>query len=206
MKILTTGGELTKNNCPSLPKQQSAVNGILKKVMKNLKALFIFSLFFIFSCNNRESSDKENLPSVNINSESTSARLSEGCPEGTHAVWSYSFDEFHFHRPKYNCDRGFWFCTKGGSGWTVECVPNGSTAPVSTISEGKARVWAKEVDGKIELHFPLALKDTEGYTPEDLATFNVDEEYEIYNGITLKTGDYPVQQTENELVVLVDLL
>ena len=43
------------------------------------------------------------------------------------------------------------------------------------------------------------------YTAEDLSTFNVDEEYEIYEGITLKIGAYSVSETENELVVVVDI-
>jgi hypothetical protein len=124
------------------------------------------------------------------------------CPEGTHAVLVYEFDAFRFHRPRYNCERGFWFCTSGGQ-WSIQCVPN---SPIAAIEGGIANIWAEELGGQMELHFPLELKNTEGYTQEDLSTFNVDEEYEIYEGIILKPGDYSVTETENELVVIVDII
>jgi hypothetical protein len=50
------------------------------------------------------------------------------------------------------------------------------------------------------------LKSLPEYSDEDLLTFNVDEEYEVFEGITLKTGDYSVTETATELVVLVDIL
>lgn len=115
---------------------------------------------------------------------------------------TYSFDEFHFHRPAKSCQSGFWFCTIGG-GWHTDCVRN---FPNASISGNIANIWAREVDGQAELHFPIALKETEGYTEEDLSTFNVDDEYTLSDGITLKKGDYPVKETSTELVVLVDLV
>lgn len=80
--------------------------------------------------------------------------------------------------------------------------------PTASISGNTASLWARYIEDsdQIEFHFPLELKDIEDYTAEDLATFNVDDELEIYEGFILKTGDYPVQETATELVILVDLL
>ena len=58
----------------------------------------------------------------------------------------------------------------------------------------------------MEIHYPIALKYTEGYTVDDLTTLNVDDDWELTEDITVKKGDYPVIQTENELVIEVDLL
>lgn len=153
-------------------------------------------------------SDKTNEPEKtnevqSSTSSSEALRALPDCPEGTHAVLTYEFDEFRFHRPRRDCESGFWFCTVGGH-WEVNCVPN---SPFASINGTTAYVWAQELEnGQIEIHFPLALKDTEGYSAEDLATFNVDEEYEIYEGITLKIGDYSVEETEIDLVVVVDVI
>jgi hypothetical protein len=134
----------------------------------------------------------------------TAKALPDDCPPGQHPALTYDFDEFRFHRPKYDCESGFWFCTKGGSGWQIKCVDN---LPFSYISGTTAHLWARQLDnGQMEMHFPLALRETEGYTAEDLATFNVDEEWEIYPGVTLKPGDYPVKEVEKELVVVVDTI
>lgn len=78
--------------------------------------------------------------------------------------------------------------------------------PIASKSGGVATIWAKELANKMELHFPLGLKTSGGYTQEDLSTFSVDEEYEIYDGVTLKPGSYSVSETANELIVVVDIL
>lgn len=172
--------------------------------------MLFFSVFSLLASCTKEIIEKETenknvsnlLP---IPSNENLRALPEDCPTGTHAVLQYNFDEFHFHRPRRSCQSGFWFCTVGGS-WEVNCVAN-TNSLLATINGNSAFVWAKELESnQIEIHFPIALKDTESYSAEDLAVFNVDEEYEIYNGITLKEGEYSVVETENELVVVVDYL
>ncbi len=179
--------------------------GINIFIMKKIISYVILMLGLCISLNSCSSDIDEQQGKLTSEEKSNvQSRILQGCPEGQHAVLSYSFDEFHFHRPAKACESGFWFCTKGGTGWHTECVKNNMSLTAS-IAGRTAFVWARELDDKIEIHFPIALKTTEGYTEEDLSTFNVDEEYEIYTGITLKPGDYPVTETETELVVLVDL-
>jgi len=48
-------------------------------------------------------------------------------------------------------------------------------------------------------------KDCVANSPYDLATFSVDQEYEVSTGITLKTGSYAVSDNGTELIVPVDL-
>jgi hypothetical protein len=173
---------------------------------KNILTLCILSLIALGACTKSANDNSDEVQSSASVSSRESLRLpSIECPPGYHPHLSYSFDEFHFHRPKKGCKSGFWFCTIGGS-WEVSCVSDHYRLPAS-INGTTAYVWAQELkNGQLEIHFPLALKNTEGYTKEDLATFNVDEEYEIYEGITLKTGDYPVQETDVDLVAIVDIL
>lgn len=140
---------------------------------------------------NLNDSDVRRLPSNNA----------YGCPEGQHEVWSYEFDGFNFHRPINGCQRGFSLCFKNGH-WVVTCVTN---TPVATLEDGLATVRAELIENdKILLHFPIALKEHESYIPEDFEFFNVDEEYEIAEGITLEPGEYEIQETETELLVIVD--
>lgn len=126
------------------------------------------------------------------------------CPEGTHPVIIYEFDEFRFHRPKWNCQSGFWFCTVGAK-WTVQCVPNASSFPYKPVISGKhATVIAELAEKNIRFHFPAALLSTEGYTKKDLSVFNVDEALEIDFGskkIKLITGDYAVKLVKEELII-----
>lgn len=136
------------------------------------------------------------------------------CPPGTHPVFVNNCGAFRFHRPINNCESGFWFCSVGGcSGWHIECwanTPNlqGSN-PVATITKGQASIWGQIVNNKFEIHFPIELTTTQGYTAQDLQVFSVDTDDQFFtNGTvqyTMKMGQYPVNTIGNELVVLVDL-
>ncbi|MBL0357973.1 MAG: hypothetical protein IPP72_14325 [Chitinophagaceae bacterium] len=125
------------------------------------------------------------------------------CPEGTHPVVIYEFDEFHFHRPKYNCKSGFWFCTTNGQ-WTIQCVPVSSFPYKSIIKENRINVIAELTEKSIRFHFPAALLQADGYSEKDLSVFNVDEALSFDFGskkIKLITGDYAVKLLEEELVI-----
>ncbi len=143
-----------------------------------------------------------------------SQNLMPECPTGTHPVFVNNCGPFRFHRPIYNCESGFWFCHEGGcSGWHLECWTNQpyfqASNPVANISNGQAMIWGRIVDKKFELHFPIALTTTQGYTAQDLSVFSVDADDHFFsNGAIqyiMKKGQYPVTAIGNELVVLVDL-
>ena len=136
------------------------------------------------------------------------------CPAGTHPVFVNNCGQFRFHRPVLNCEHGFWLCNEGGcSGWHIECWPNWPSLqeanPVATINNGQANIWAQIVNKKFEMHFPIALTITQGYTTQDLQVFSVDTDSQFFtNGTvryTMKMGQYPVNTVGNELVVMVDL-
>lgn len=125
------------------------------------------------------------------------------CPPGTHPVIIYEFDEFRFHRPKWNCQSGFWFCTVGGK-VTVQCVPVSSFPYKSVINGKHTTVIAELTDKNIQFHFPAALLSVEGYTKKDLSVLNVDEALEINFGskkLKLITGDYAVNIVKDELII-----
>ena len=75
-------------------------------------------------------------------------------------------------------------------------------------SNGEALDITETTDGAhtVRLHFPLALTSSPEYSVTELATFSVDSEYEIFTGVTLKTGTYDVVNDGFELIILVDLL
>jgi hypothetical protein len=178
--------------------------------MKQTLAAAGSALLLLIACSKSATSENEAAPPavtksrpVKAATTGTTAKALPGCPDGTHAVLTYEFNDFNFHRPKYGCERGFWFCTIDGH-WEVNCVTN---SPFSYLKASTAYLWAKELDnGQLEMHFPAELKDREGYTAEDLAVFSVDEPWEIYKGITLKPGEYDVKEVERELVVIVDTI
>ena len=140
--------------------------------------------------------------------------ISPECPEGTHPVFVNNCGALHFHRPILDCQRGFWICFENGcSGWHIECWPYGSSlqgaSQEAKIIDGKANIWGQIIKGKMELHFPIALTSTPGYTAKDLEVFSVDKDDPFMKQgtvqYTMKAGQYPVKAVGNELVVMVDL-
>ncbi|MCO6174539.1 hypothetical protein NHF50_05735 [Flavobacterium sp. NRK F10] len=171
------------------------------KTKKLLFGLFAITLVLLFSCenNSEELSSSQNL----INDPTITSKLPAGgpCPDGMVAVLSYEFDSFHFHRPKKNCESGFWFCTKGGE-WVVNCVSNPKGKIYSSISETTTTVAAiiDRENESISFHFPIELINKNGNTINDFETFNVDEELE-FGDVTLIIGDYPSTFTNDEIII-----
>ena len=177
----------------------------------------MLSILMLSNCSKKENLKKETV-SVKKENPFLANRLADPCPEGTHPVLTYEFNEFRFKRPITNCQSGFWFCTTGGQ-WVITCVPN--NPPLARITGNAAYLWAEVLNSSgtalditdavggahtVRLHFPLALKSLADYSATDLATFSVDSEYEIYPGVTLKTGTYNVVDNGSELIIIVDLL
>ncbi|MEY8849909.1 hypothetical protein AB9K26_13905 [Psychroserpens sp. XS_ASV72] len=171
---------------------------------------FLCVAFLSLSCS--KDNNEEIIP-VNENSSQTSARLPE-CPPNSHAVLHYQFSSFRFKRPKYDCERGFWFCFTDPE-WQVHCVDNYNGAVVKTISlsnvdqiEERTTVAGliNKGDKIVDFYFPIELVGLDGNTLEDFAIFNVDDDENIYitNGVTLIPGDYPSRVEGSEIIVSVN--
>lgn len=131
-------------------------------------------------------------------------------PAGFKWVIHYEFEDFNFHRPKFDCLNGFWFCFQGGY-WRWELVPatSSTTSPgiIASISGDTAFLWAQPIDSStVELHFPIALQSISGYSSTDLSTLNVDDTMYISDNAILALGDYPVTETNDELVIQVPVI
>jgi hypothetical protein len=169
--------------------------------MKKIAAICLKMVFLLVVVSCSKSSKQKDDESGTTSVASSVNMMIDPCPPGTHPVWTLGFDDFNFHRPINGCTRGFWFCFKN-SHWYMDCVANN---PYAKITNNTAIVWFEIVNNRAVIHFPRDLKNTRGYTVQDLATFSVDEEYEVYTGITLKTGSYAVSDNGTELIVAVDL-
>lgn len=143
-----------------------------------------------------------------FSSNAQSSNIIPECPFGHHPVLVNTCDGFRFKRPIHDCERGFWFCSYGCTGWHIECWPNMPAAQKAGLNEkGGAMVWAELTEeGSVRFHFPAALKNLKAYTDNELTVFNVDEAMVLDFGIKkvkLVTGNYPVMEIDNELIVLV---
>ena len=132
----------------------------------------------------------------------------EICPPGTHAVLSWEFDTFRFKRPKYDCNRGFWFCSDGH--WVLSCEPNQyRAAEISNvdIDNGTTTVSIAIYEGEnyIDFYFPKELLNVGGNSLSDFTTFNVDDELMLIEGVTLKKGDYSSRIEDDEIIISVDV-
>ena len=126
------------------------------------------------------------------------------CPPGTHPVLVNNCDFKNFHRPKKNCQSGFWFCFEC-DGWRIECLPNFPSAFKAIVDDkNKATVWAELTDKSVIFHFPAALKNSNAYVSTDLEKLNVDESLELRfpnRTVKLKIGEYAVREMYGELIV-----
>lgn len=151
----------------------------------------------LFSCN-KESIDtkvEENL--------TTLGGPPYNAPPGYNWSLHYSYNDFNFHRPRFNCEHGFWFCFIDGY-WHWEITPSW---PVSTISGTTAHIWGKYLgNNKFEIHFPIALKTQVGYSSNELLNFSVDDTMYLENNTILKFGDYNTNETTTEIIAVVDIL
>jgi len=172
------------------------------KTKKILLGILATMLLLNFSCDSN-SDEIENTQFLDTNTSLTDKLRAGGgpCPDGMIAVLSYEFDSFHFHRPKKNCESGFWFCTKGG-GWNIDCVINPNGKIYSGITDTTTTV-AAIIDRENELitfHFPIELINKDGNTLSDFETFSVDEELKFAD-VTLIKGEYQSTFTIDEIVI-----
>jgi hypothetical protein len=130
-----------------------------------------------------------------------------GCPPGQHPIISFVIDVLNFHRPKYNCERGFFICVR--THFEIDCTPDRSIFQ-PFFKDGKVQGYGVLLDGKMELHLPAALADLDEYAEDDMSVFSVEKDWvDIYfqekKVGTMKEGDYEVTRVGEELVITVDL-
>lgn len=160
---------------------------------------YSFILLTVFTCMLFVSCSKKN-PAKTISENS----VVKNTREEPQLVLTYVIDEFKLHRPKHNCERGFWFCVEGH--WETKTVYTTNMLVSYTDPSGQSHLWAS-VEGKIaKIHFPESLKYNPLFTSDDLAFLNADSPYELSKGIIVKPGTYAVTTLNKELIVTVDLL
>lgn len=171
------------------------------KTKKLFLGLLATTLILLFSCDS-DSSQTESTQNIKDNTNITNKLAAGPCPKGMIEVWSYEFETFHFHRPKYDCERGFWFCTDGG--WTVDCVTN-PNAKSQITNTGTIVLGIVDREKEIiSFHFPIELIGKGGNTQSDFETFNVDEELK-FGDLSLVKGDYTSTFTNDEIIINVSI-
>lgn len=166
------------------------------------KILPVFALALtvgLFSC--QKTQTPEPASRTTIPKLGTQAKLGQpDCPPGYHLVLVYEYDRMRFHRPKKNCESGFYICSDGH--WEWVCVPD---YPMAAIVGQNASIWGQlnESETQLELHFPAGLASTPGYTANDLSVFSVDDAKAVRPDVVLVPGAYAVSLIGSELVVTV---
>ena len=180
---------------------------LIKKVkMKNKIMVFLCSLLFI-SCSEEFESSKQDLNKNAVNQVSVSRRLAqEPCPLGTHPVLSYEFDGIRLHRASADCERRFSICS--GGHWEVNCVEDRYLLSRYDSKSDRALVSGvlKNNGQSLELHFPIGLISSPTFEIKDFETFGFDDDFKIYEGVTIKAGEYIPSYTKDEIIVEVALL
>lgn len=178
------------------------------KTKKLFLGLLATTLILFFSCDS-DSNQNENTKNLQTNSSLTN-KVDSGsgigvvggdvCPDGMIAVVSYEFDTFRFHRPKKDCESGFWFCSDGK--WVITCVENPNGRIHSGITESTTTVAAiiDKSNKIVSFHFPIGLIGKDGNNLSDFETFNVDEEVP-FGDLTLIKGDYQSTFTNDEIII-----
>lgn len=166
--------------------------------MKYGKIILVVFISTFLSCKKTTLINKN----TQLQEESPTVMPIDDCPEGQHLAWFYEFDGFNFHRPKFNCGSGFWFCFRAGH-WTKRCVADN---PNTEIKANSTIVWGKISGSQFEIHFPVGLQYKPGNLLQDFQTFSVDDLYEIDTNLTLAKGSYPVSIVGSDFVVLVNIL
>jgi hypothetical protein len=120
------------------------------------------------------------------------------CPPGSVVVGIGVSWECDFHRPKFKCEKGFWFC----------CTKTRMIIRCSSLPRNNSEIFGELVNNQMVFHFPIEFKKRSKLTEEELKTFNVDEALEFnFNGVKFKLviGDYSTEENEVEIVAKVNI-
>jgi hypothetical protein len=170
------------------------LSGILKLKKYNKMRLFVILTMILF-CGTAKAQK---------------SALSNLCPPGTVPHYYWAVDVINFHKPKTDCKSKFGFCFRATQG--MECVPSQNWQQYKLgISNGIVTAWSIVQNNQLELHIPLALKDTDGFRLEDMTEFTIDDDtikLADSNGnvvTSLKGGTYPVKIIEGQYVIQIPL-
>jgi len=171
-------------------------------------------LVFILSCNNNENENKlrkapKEITDV-INRANNKTSYKSGPCDGAVSVGISVQTDFEIKRPKYNCTRGFWFCSETHT--FIECkdgdgnvIYQEEICRSGNLNQGphKYKIPLYEMDeNNVILSFS---KDyfKQGFTFEDFRYFSVDDERLVLPGRTMILGDYEVFDYGDNYVVRV---
>ena len=82
---------------------------------------------------------------------------------------------------------------------------------MTKVENGKVYGWFNFVNNKLELHIPLELEGVDGYNGTDFSVFYLDPDMiSIKNDqglimAKLKGGEYPVERTQKDFLVVIEL-
>jgi hypothetical protein len=130
------------------------------------------------------------------------------CPPATYVAFTFEFDAISFHRPRFDCCRGFFICIQGH--WSFYCAPNTQQLIARITEDGIVQGYYLLLNKKVEIHLPAMLAELPQYANEDMTTFSVEKDWiDIFFGDrrlgALKEGDYVVARTDAELIISVDI-
>jgi len=176
---------------------------------KNHLVQISFVLLIVLAAGSCSKQTEKEKKAANITEEIPSYIQPVGrCPFGQHEVLTFDIETINFHKPRTNCTSGFGFCVKGT--WDIICVNDRQTYYSAITPDGIAHIWAQVLrGGLLEIHFPIELVNTPGYTIDDLSNFSVDEEWDINpepnNPLIMEVGQYKTSFTEHEIIVIVPI-
>lgn len=205
------------------------------KILEIMRNIFVLLLLFGFSlaCSEQDQMKSEELvfkkaPQSLIdkltlamnNSPTVKNRESEGPCDNASSFGIKVETDFDLKRPKYNCQRGFWFCTETTTyGYCSDA--NGNVlyqAPIADFfsalrgdipeSYPDLKYYAElyEVDdNEIILSFPKEYFQDGSYIQSDLDYFWVDDEREVLPEKVLIKGKYDVFEYEDNLIILLPI-
>ena len=176
---------------------------------KNHLVQISFILLIVLGVGSCSKQKEKETKTANSTEEIPSYVQPEGrCPIGQHPVITFDIDQFNFHKPRTNCTSGFGLCIRGT--WGYKCVDDRQTYYSAITADGVAHIWAQVLrGGLLELHFPIDLVNTPGYTLDDLSNFSVDDEWDMSpepnNPLIMEVGEYKTSFTEHEIIVIVPI-
>lgn len=186
----------------------------MKKAFKVLGLMTFF--MFTLSCSHENESEgklrkapKEIVDAIN----NANKRANRGGPcDGASSIGISVQTDFDIKRPKFSCNRGFWFCSEthtflhcldanGSVIWEEEICRSGNLNP----APHKYKIPLYENDGNSVILSFSKEYFKEGFTYDDYKLFSVDDERLVLPDRVLVKGEYEVFEYGENYVVKVPI-